>query len=151
MFGRWPQPYIVLADRTEDVEPIKEAIRRQDLAAKPPPVVGQIVNIFDVLPGTAAEQARKLTLISQIRKLVKDPALEAASDEDRKQIANIDLPEDLKVLHPSDLPPLARRPFTEVDGTVGRVTLVYYVEKGLSVWNGRHLLRIAEVLQPIHL
>jgi hypothetical protein len=151
LFGRWPQPYIVLADRTEDVEPIKAAIRRQDQAAPGPDVIGQVVTINDVMPGTPEDQERKLALVAQIRKLVKDPALEAASDEDRKQLEAIDPPANLKVVHPSDLPSLARRPFTEVDGTVGRVMLVYYVEKGLSVWNGRDLLRIAQVLQTIRL
>ena len=51
-----------------------------------------------------------------------------------------------------DLPAASRGgPFTEVDGTVGRVVLVYPPEKGLSVWNGRDLLRIAVVLQLLHL
>ena len=50
-----------------------------------------------------------------------------------------------------DLPPIARRPFTEVDGTVGRVVLVYPPDKGISVWSGRDLLRIASVLQFLHL
>jgi uncharacterized protein len=151
MFGRWPQPYIVLAERTEDVEPIKQAIRRQDQAVAGPNVIGQVVTIFDVLPGTPADQERKLALIAQIRKLTQDPALEAASDEDRKQLARIDPPADQRIVQPADLPALALRPFTEVDGTVGRVMLVYYIEHGLSVWNGRDLLRIAQVLQTIHL
>jgi predicted RND superfamily exporter protein len=50
-----------------------------------------------------------------------------------------------------DLPAIARRPFTEIDGSVGRVVLVYPPEQGLSVWNGRDLLRIAAVLQKLHL
>jgi predicted RND superfamily exporter protein len=50
-----------------------------------------------------------------------------------------------------DLPAIARRPFTEVDGSVGKVVLVYPVEQGLSVWNGKDLLRIASVLQVLHL
>ena len=50
-----------------------------------------------------------------------------------------------------DLPPIARRPFTEVDGSVGKVVLVYPPERGISVWNGRDLLRIASVLQTIKL
>ena len=50
-----------------------------------------------------------------------------------------------------DLPAIARRPFTEVDGTVGQVVLVYPPEQGLSVWNGRDLLRIASVLQHLKL
>jgi hypothetical protein len=109
------------------------------------------VTINDVLPGTAAVQARKLALLDNIRKLTHDPALEAMSEKERKQIAQIDVPEDLRVLAPADVPSLARRPFTEVDGTIGRVVLVYPIEEHLSVWNGRDLLRISNVLQYLHL
>jgi hypothetical protein len=151
LFGRWPQPYIVLADRPEDVPAIKEAIFKQDDAAPGRPLIGHVVTLYDVLPGWPKDQQRKLTLIAQIRKLVDDPALEAASDEDRKQIKSIDPPSNLRELTVVDLPPLARRPFTERDGTVGRVLLVYFVEQGLSVWNGKDLIRIANVLQQIHL
>ncbi len=148
LFRRWPQPYIVLADRTEDVGPIKEAIRRQDQKAK---AIGQIVTIYDILPGTSEEQRTKLALLADIRKMVHDPALDAVDEKERKQLKEIDPPTDLRVLVPDDLPPLARRPFTEVDGSIGKVVLVYYAEKGLSVMNGRDLLRIADVIQRIDL
>jgi predicted RND superfamily exporter protein len=151
LFGRWPQPYIVLADRPEDVEPIRQAIRKQDAAHPGKPLIGHIVTLHDVLPGLPVAQQQKLALINQIRKLVHDPALESASDADRKKIQSIDPPEDLRVVSIDDLPPLARRPFTERDGTVGRVILVYFVEEGVSVWNGRDLIKIAAVLQEIHL
>jgi predicted RND superfamily exporter protein len=150
LFGRWPQPYIVVADRTEDVEPIRAAIRRQ-AAQDPRPTIGQIVTIYDVLPGPPEEQAKKLKTLAQIRKLARDPGVEALSADERKQVAEIDPPDYLKVLAPTDLPPIARRPFTEVDGTLGRIVLVYYAEHGVSVWNGSHLLRIAAVLQQLHL
>jgi hypothetical protein len=151
LFGRWPQPYIVLADRPEDVEPIRQSIRKQDDAFPGPPLIGHIVTLHDVLPGMPQDQQQKLKLIAQIRKLVNDPALEAASEADRKKIQSIDPPDDLRVVSIEDLPPLARRPFTERDGSVGRVVLVYFVENGLSVWNGKDLMRIASVLQEIHL
>jgi hypothetical protein len=117
LFGRWPQPYIVLADRPEDVEPIRAAIRKQDEAFPGPPLIGQIVTLHDVLPGLPEAQQRKLALVAQIRKLVHDPALESVSEEDRKKIQSIDPPDDLRVVSIDDLPPLARRPFTERDGT----------------------------------
>ena len=148
LFGRWPSPTIVLADDTRDVEPIRAAIWRQD---KKEHVIGRVVTINDVLPGTPEAQERKLALLAQIRKLTHDPALDTVSEKERKQLAQIDIPEDLRVLAPMDVPSLARRPFTEVDGTVGRVVLVYPVEENLSVWNGRDLLRIANVLQHLHL
>jgi predicted RND superfamily exporter protein len=151
LFGRWPNPNILLADKLEEVELMRQAIRRQDAAAPGPDVIGQIVTIWDVLPGTPEVQARKLDLIHAINKLKHDKALELASAEDRKQIAEINPPDDLRVLTPNDLPPLARRPFTEADGSIGRVLLMYPVEQGLSVWNGRDLLRIANVVQHLYI
>ena len=148
LFGRWPSPTIVLADQVGEVEAIRASIWRQNQAEH---VIGQIVTINDVLPGTSEIQTRKLGLLQEIRKLTHDPALAALSEKERKQIAQIDIPEDLRLLTPDDVPSLARRPFTEVDGTIGRVVLVYPIEQNLSVWNGRDLLRIARVLQYLPL
>jgi hypothetical protein len=148
LFGRWPSPIIVLADKREEVESIRSAIWRQNRAD---PVIGRVVTIDDVLPGNAEVQARKLKLLADIRKLSHDKALDTLDEKERKQIADLDIPTDLRVLLPEDVPPLVRRPFTETDGTVGRVLLVYPIEEHLSVWNGRDLLRIAKVLQYLHL
>jgi uncharacterized protein len=148
LFGRWPSPTIVLADTLAEVEPIRAAIWRQDQKEH---VIDKVITFNDVLPGTPQAQERKIALLESIRKLTHDPALEAASEKDRKQLAQIDVPEHLRVLGPMDVPPLARRPFTEVDGTVGRVVLVYPIEQHFSVWNGRDLLRLAGVLQYLHL
>jgi uncharacterized protein len=151
LFGRWPAPTIVLGDSIDEVEPIKETIRKQDRDYPGPPVIGDVVTIYDLLPGTPESQRRKLDLIAQIRKLTHDPALSLLNDKEKADLAKIDPPAGLRVLQPGDLPPLARRPFTETDGTVGRVVLVYAAEHGISVWSGRDLLRIGGVLQYLHL
>jgi uncharacterized protein len=160
LFGRWPSPTIVLADSVGEVETLKKAIRRQDdeqASKRPDPsapgahVIGQIVTIYDLLPGPPDSQQRKLALIAQIDKLRHDKALAVLNDDERKKIDQIDPPSDLRELVPLDLPAIARRPFTEVDGSVGRVVLVYPPEHGLSVWSGRDLLRIAGVLQFLKL
>jgi len=151
LFGRWPSPTILLTDSVDEVEPLKAAIRRQDVEEGPRPVVGQIVTIFDLLPGTPEVQRRKLEILAQIRKLTHDPALVVLTDKEKADLAKIDPSPDLKELTPMDVPALARRPFTEVDGSVGKVVLVYPPEQGISVWNGRDLLRIASVLQTIKL
>jgi predicted RND superfamily exporter protein len=160
LFGRYPSPTIVLGDSLEQVEDLKKAIRSQDEAQavkRPDPkapgahVIGQIVTIYDLLPGPPESQKRKLELIAQINTLTHDKALAVLNDDERKKLAQIDPSPDLHELTPLDLPAIARRPFTEVDGTVGRVVLVYPPEKGLSVWDGRELLRIADVLRVLHL
>jgi predicted RND superfamily exporter protein len=160
LFGRWPSPTIVLADSVDEVETIKQTIRKQDAAQasrRPDPkapgaeVIGQIETIYDLLPGPPDVQQRKLALIAQIDKLKHDKALDLLNADEKKKLDGIDPPTNLRELRPLDLPAIARRPFTEVDGTVGRVVLVYPPEKGLSVWSGRDLLRIASVLQYLHL
>ncbi len=155
LFGRWPSPTIVLADRQDQVEPLRDAIRAADAASTAAHAgkraIGQMATVYEILPGRPEVQERKLALLAQIRKLANDPVLEAASDKDRKQLAQLSPPADLRVLGPMDLPPLARRPFTEADGTVGRVVLVYPPEVGLSTWNGKDLLLMAGVLQHIAL
>ncbi len=160
LFGRWPSPTIVLADSLDEVEPLKQTIRRQDAeqaAQRPDPkapgalVIGQIETIYDLLPGTPEVQQRKLALIADIDKLKHDKTLALLTADEKKKLDGINPPSDLRELRPMDLPAIARRPFTEVDGTVGRVVLVYPPEQGLSVWSGRDLLRIASVLQFLHL
>jgi predicted RND superfamily exporter protein len=151
LFGRWPSPTIILGDSIDEVEPIRATIRKQDAAEPGADVIGQITTVYDLLPGPPDLQKRKLALIGQIRKMAHDPALDVLDDKEREQISKVDPPPGLHELGPMDLPPIARRPFTEVDGTIGRVVLVYPVETGLSVWNGRDLLRIASVLQYLHL
>jgi predicted RND superfamily exporter protein len=151
LFGRWPSPTILLADSVDEVEPMRKALRRQDADAPGDDVIGQIVTVFDLLPGPPDVQKRKLDLLAQIRKLTHDPALAILTDKEKADLAKIDPSPDLKELGPMDLPQIARRPFTEVDGSVGKVVLVYQPEHRISVWNGRDLLRIASVLQEIKL
>ncbi len=151
LFGRWPHPTLVLSDRLDQVEPLRAAIHRQDTVRPAQKMIGQIVTIYDVLPGPPAVQARKLALIEEIRRLASDRGLEALTDAERARLESAIPPAGLRVLEPSDLPSLARRPFTEVDGTVGRVLLVYHPDKTVTQWNGHDMLDIAGVLREIRL
>ena len=87
------------------------------------PYIGRVVTIYDVLPGTAPSSAQKLQLLADIRKLASDPAIDLLDEKDRQSLRENLPPADLRELRPEDLPPLARRPFTERDGSVGRALL----------------------------
>ncbi|HEY0710485.1 MAG TPA: MMPL family transporter, partial [Polyangia bacterium] len=89
LFGRWPNPNIILADDVSEVESLRAAIRRQDAEVPGPDVIGQIITIFDVLPGTPEVQRRKLALLEDIRRLKADKALALASEEDRKALEQL--------------------------------------------------------------
>ena len=149
LLGRWHSPIVVLADRLDQVEEIRTAITANDSPQRP--VIGQVVTVYDVLPGTPDVQRRKLVLLAEIRRLTDDPALQTLPEKDRDAIAQLRPPPSLRVLGPLDLPPLARRPFTETDGTVGRPVLVYHASDNVSMWEGHDLLAIAQVLQRLRL
>jgi predicted exporter len=149
LFGRWHQPNVLVADDVGQVEDMRRAIRARDDAAHPR--VGQIVTVYDVLPGPPATQARKIRLLAQIRKLAADPGVATLDAETQRQIqANLP-PAELRPLGPGDLPAVVRRPFSELDGTVGRVLLAYHAENSASMWNGHELLAFADVLQTLTL
>jgi predicted RND superfamily exporter protein len=149
LLGRWHSPTVVLADRLDQVEEVRTAIHRQDSPTRP--VIGQVVTIYDVLPGAPAIQQQKLAVLAEIRKLARDPAVELLEPKQRADIDRLTPPEGLRELTPADLPPLARRPFTERDGTVGRVVLVYHAEKTVTMWDGHDLIAIANVLERLRL
>jgi uncharacterized protein len=149
LLGRWHSPTVVLADRLDQVEQIRAAIAHNDSPTRP--VIGQVVTVYDILPGTPAVQRRKLALLDEIRRLLDDPALGALSPKERADVSRLRPPPGLRELGPMDLSPLARRPFTERDGTVGRVVLVYHAAKNVTMWDGHDLMLIAHVLDKLEL
>ncbi len=128
---------------------MRQAIRRQDRSDRP--YIGRVVTIYDVLPGTPPEQRQKLQVLADIRRLAGDPAIALLDESDRKLLRENLPPADLRELGPMDLPPLARRPFTERDGTVGRALLAYHNSPQVSMWNGHDLLGIGGVLARLPL
>jgi predicted RND superfamily exporter protein len=149
LLGRWHSPTVVLADRLDQVEAIRARIAANDSRERP--VIGQVVTIYDILPGTPAVQQRKLALLGEIRRLTEDPAMATLPDRERQDIERLRPGPGLRELHPEDLPALARRPFTEADGTVGRVVLTYHAARNVSMWDGHDLLAIAHVLERLRL
>ena len=116
-------------------------------------MIGQIVTIFDLLPGAPEVQRRKLEMLAQIRKLTHDPGAGRPEREGEAPIWPRSIRRrDLHELQPMDLPAIARRPFTEVDGIggQGRAGLSARARESRSGTAG-DLLRIASVLQTIKL
>ncbi len=161
IFGLTLTPSVVLADRRAHTDEIRRLILERDRRLPGRPLIGQVTTFEDFLPGDAATQARKLAVLADLRRLVdslgprpqdgvgrKDLAL--ASDEDRTLAADLRPPDDLRAITDADLPATIRRPFTELDGTLGRIVLVYH-GADVSVWDGHNLQRIAELIGELPL
>ncbi len=141
---------MMLADTPEQVPAVKAQILANDAKDPQGKVIAEIATVYDLLPGTKAEQEQKLAVLERIRERITPRVLDSLKPEDRKTLEELRPPETLRVLVPKDLPDLMRRRFEEKDGTVGAV---FYVKTGndISLSDGHNLLRIAKTLAKVDL
>ena len=108
-------------------------------------LLSSVSTAFDYLP---KDQDAKLSLIADIRRRLGDEAVKGLSSASSKLQDEWMPPADLHRLSPQDLPePIARR-FREVDGTVGRVALLFPVRVWAN-WDGHNLTRLADVTKNV--
>ncbi|MBI5536894.1 MAG: MMPL family transporter [Deltaproteobacteria bacterium] len=126
----------VMVDRLDQVHAYK-AEMDQRLAAAPEDQkpFDKVVTAFQLLPD---RQGEKLALISEMMDRVQRARAKGfISDKDWQELEP-QLPNNLHLLSIADLPERMARPFTEADGTRGRI--IYIVPKtGRSIWDARYL------------
>ena len=126
----------VMARSPEDVATVRHEL--DEYRASHPGTLGAVRTIDDLLP---TDQEEKIEILRSLREL----ALEArphASDDERRKIDESMPPEGLRPLRREDLPASVARPYTERDGTIGRLMFVEHV-KGMDTWDGRYMIRWA--------
>ena len=151
VFGRSLNPTVILVDRDEQVGWTKQALLEADKHASGPPMIARVVTLDDFLPGSPAEQQKKLEVLAGIRKLAHDPSFKLLDDDERAKVQKYMPPETIAKVAVGDLPASVRRPFTELDGTMGHVLLVMPKEEGFDPWSGRDLIRLSERVTDLRL
>jgi len=147
-------PAVVVAPRPEDARAVRDAILLRD--ARGAKLFARVTTVDDFLPGDAAEQAEKRALLARLRRLVASPTVASelrglGADAQRlvdELRATAALPEE--ALRAAELPEAVRRPFTERDGTLGRLVLVHHAPS-VSVWDGHVLEQIADEIETVPL
>lgn len=91
----------------------------------------------DVMP---TEQAEKLEALAAIRRLLTDRTLAALDPADRALVEELRPPPDLRAVEAADVPADLAWPFTETDGTRGRLLLAT-VGAGFNLWDTRQMDR----------
>jgi hypothetical protein len=132
----------IMTDRLDQVRPLIAALeaRRQAAPASSPPF-SKIVSIYDLVPD---QQAEKIEVLEKIRaRLLRIRELGKLSDEDWRAIEPHLPPADLVPFGIGDLPERVARPFTEKDGSRGRVVFIVPTE-GRSVRDVHYLLQWAD-------
>jgi uncharacterized protein len=133
----------VLARTPKDVPEVRRALERY--RAENPGTLGAVRTIDDLLP---ADQDEKIQILGELRALT----LQMRDHVDAEKQADLDAnlpPETLVPLGPRDLPASVARPFTEADGTLGRLMFVEHVA-GSDTWDGRYMIRWAAAARSPH-
>jgi hypothetical protein len=132
----------VMTDRVDQV-PLLEAElqKRHDAAPADQKPFGKVVSIFSLLP---EQQAEKIPLIETMRdRLQRAKKRGFVSEKDWAELEP-EIPRGaIRPLGIADLPEQVARPFTERDGTRGRIVFIAPTS-GFSVWDATYLMRWAD-------
>ena len=151
VFGRALTPIVILAATPEQTELARRALRAVDTRDDGRPMLADILTVDDFLPGSLAVQETKLNVLLEIRTELSEPNLALLDEKERTTLSGQRPPGSLGLVGPLELPPMVRHPFTENDGTLGRVILVFTRPDAYDVWNGHDMLRLNDRVGEVRL
>lgn len=139
----------VMVDRLDQVEPLKHELdKRRAVAPEGKKPFDKVVSLFSLLPD---RQQDKITMVGEIVDRIRRAHDKGViSDKDWAEIEPKLPGKELTPITIDDLPEMMARPFTEADGTRGRI--VYIVPAtGSSVWDAHYLERWADSFREVKL
>jgi predicted RND superfamily exporter protein len=107
----------------------------------------RIMTLDDVLP---ADQQAKLEILADIRRMLDRTFLPRASREQREKLLELRPPDDLHSLGDADVPRELAWPFTERDGTRGRIVLAN-TGLGVDTWSAKGLTKLTHTIRGMQL
>ncbi len=114
------------------------------------PTGGLLSSVATAQAALPKDQEAKLAVIADLRRRLADPTFELLDADQKKELDAWAPPKDLRRLSIEDLPELIARRFREVDGTLGRVALIYPVRVWAN-WDGHALIRMSDTFQDVRL
>ncbi|MBK7398601.1 MAG: MMPL family transporter [Myxococcales bacterium] len=132
-----PDGMAIMVDKIEQVKPLVTILHaRRDAAPPGQKPFEKAVSIFDLVPD---QQAEKVVLLKAMRKRIdRIRELGKITDADWKEMEPFLPPADITAYGVTDLPERVARPFTEKDGTRGRIVYIAPTD-GRSVRDARYL------------
>ncbi len=138
----------IVTDRLDEVEPLVQELRKRRAAAPAKHLPFQkVVSIFDLLPG---DQMEKIELLRDIAdRLERGKRHGFVTDAEYEKLWSR-LPNPIVALTLNDLPERLARPFTEKDGTRGRIVYIAPTD-GRSVYDVHYLMDWADSFREVRL
>ncbi|MCX5748296.1 MAG: hypothetical protein NT062_38070, partial [Proteobacteria bacterium] len=136
---------IIAVDRDDQVASVVGALAAPERAAS----VGSVESILSVVP-EVQDQHAKLVVLSEIRKLIDDPALDALEEAEHAEILALRPPDDVAMITRGMLPPSLLALVTDRMGVVGRMISVRPAD-GMDELDGHAMMRFAAAVRRIEL
>ena len=148
IFGETVAPLVVLAELRQDVPEIQRRLIERAGTPDGERLISAIRTIDDLVP---ADQAKKLAVLGELRALIDSPDLRDVDDPAaQRDLARLRPPDALAPIAIADLPRTVRGLFTEIDGTIGRIVLVYDHPR-LTAYDGHAQLTLAGLIGEVPL
>jgi predicted exporter len=134
--------------RARDARALAAECARRVAAGEPTGgLLSAVATADDLLP---RDQDAKLAVLADLRRRLSDPALASLTADERQALDDWAPPGELRRLGMADLPEAIVWRFREVDGTVGRVAMIFPVRVWAN-WDGHNLIRLSGVIKNVRL
>ena len=140
--------FVIAVERREDVAPLLARLRARDVGAtEKTRLFSRLESLDDLVP---PDQAERLALLASLRELLDDHTLDELSPEQRADALALRPPADLVPLRDADVPAELAWPYTEADGTRGRLLLAM-PGWGYDNWDARDIVRFVRDIRGLEL
>ena len=144
IFNASLSPVILVADRTEDVDPLcREIMHKNEIDPSEKKVIDSCKSLYSYVP---PDQDEKIAWLKKIRDLIDKNTLGFLSREQKDKMAQFKKDFAAKHVRLEDLSPSIVANFTEKNGDVGKIVYVYPTDKA-PLWNGKNLIRFASLIR----
>ena len=107
----------------------------------------RINSLDDVVP---ADQPARLAALAELRTMLSDPSIDSLDPQDLAQLIKLRPPADLVPVRDQDVPEELARPYTEVDGSRGKIILAM-PGWGYDNWDAHDIVRFAHDIRSLDL
>lgn len=137
----------IVVDRLDQVAPLVAELEKRRLEHADRPPFSKVVDIFSLLP---KDQTQKLEVLAEMRDRLERAHRRKLLPEADWTWVETNLPAGLRAIGIDDLPEIVARPFTERDGSRGKI--VYIVpSEGRSVYDAHYLKEWADSFREVRL
>ena len=121
VFQRYLSPVVILPQNQKDVKPIADEVRKVKEAEGKDSFIVNVSTIDDFIP---ADQAKKIHLLRQMRKMLPQSLLSELPQSQQKLANNLLSDQSFKSFTEGELPELVKSKFRERSGVMGNLILV---------------------------